>query len=513
MVTLKELLTSLTLLESRGETDEPITGVVYHSKRVVPGSLFVCIKGYKTDGHCYLDQAAEAGAAAAIVEDFQEDVNLPQYRVANSREALAALADYYYGHPSRKLKIIGITATNGKTTTTFMTNAILEEHGLKTGLIGTVIVKVGSAFRPAVLTTPESLDLHHIFHQAVEQGVSHVSMEVSSSGLELYRMGSVDFDIVSVNNISREHIDLHGSFEDYFNAKAKLVREAKPHQWAIFNLDCPYSASLVDQTPASRLTYGVKNSQGDFQVKDLDISTGRASFTVALTKTLTVGHTVYKPQEFTIQLSVLGLHSVYNAMVAVISGLLSGVAVPTIQRALRKFKGVERRFELIFEDDFKVLDDHFANSGNIDVTLETLKFMDYRRLVIVYAIRGNRGVTVNRENAQALARWMPLLGVKEVIATTSSSHVTEKDRVSAEELAVFQETMLEAGIKTVLYDELPDSIAGGLSRLQPGDVMLMAGCQGMDHGARIALEQIYHKRPHLSRKEVFEPLQNRVAGM
>ncbi len=514
MLMLRELLASVDILDSRNAAaDLPVTELAYHSARVSPGSLFVCIKGYKTDGHHYLPQAVEKGAGAAIVEDFQEAVSVPQFRVANSRQALAALADHYYGHPSRKLQVIGVTATNGKTTTTFMTNAVLESHGLKTGLIGTVIVKVGDTFTPAALTTPESLDLHHIFAQAVRQGVSHVSMECSSSGLELFRSGSVDFDIVAINNISREHIDLHGSFENYLAAKARLVREAGPKQWAIFNLDCPYSASLVQETRAQTVTYGFKKTAGDFVVTGLDLSTGRAAFQVELTRDLQVGDTLFKAQQFPVQLSVLGLHSVYNAMVAVIAGVLCGVPVETIQKALNKFRGVERRFELIFEDDFLIIDDHFANSGNIDVTLETLKFMEYRKLQIVYAIRGSRGVTVNRENAEALARWAPGLGVKEIIATTSRSHTDEKDFVTDEEIAVYRQVMAAAGVKTVIYEELPEAVAAGLDQLKTGDVMLMAGCQGMDHGARIALEQVYRRRPHLSKDEVFEALQNRVAGM
>ncbi len=512
---LSKILEPLEIIDAKATSacDVPISGLAYHSERVLPGHLFVCIKGYKTDGHRYLARAVDKGAAAAVVEQIQEGICIPQYRVANSRQALAALADHYYGHPSRKLKVIGVTATNGKTTTTFMTNAILEEHALKTGLIGTVIVKIGNTVRPAVLTTPESQDLHHLFQQMVEQKITHATMEVSSSGLELYRAGHVDFNIVAVNNISREHIDLHGSYEAYFNAKARLVREAGPHQWAIFNLDCPETQSLLGQTRANTLTYGMKNSSADCRVQNLDLSTGRARFTVDIQKPGLAEQFIGQPRHFDIELSVLGLHSVYNAMVAILAGLLCGVPVKTIQKALRRFRGVERRFELIFEDDIKIIDDHFANSGNIDVTLETLKFMDFHDLHIVYAIRGSRGVTVNRESAQALARWAPVLGLKKIIATASSSHVTEKDIVTAQEEAVFREVMEKAGLQADIYDELPDAIAAGLGLSRPGDVLLLAGCQGMDHGARICLEQIQLERPHLKEEKVFEALQNRVAGV
>jgi UDP-N-acetylmuramoyl-L-alanyl-D-glutamate--2,6-diaminopimelate ligase len=508
-----ELLQAIEILDERPGTLSPVTGLAYHSGRVSKGSLFVCIKGYKTDGHLYLRQAVENGAVAAIVEDFQEDLKIPQYRVADSRQALAALADHYYNHPSQKLKITGVTATNGKTTTTYMINAILEEHGLKAGLIGTVIIKTGELVRPADLTTPESLDLHQYFQEMVEQQVTHAVMEVSSSGLELKRVGCVDFNIVVTNNISREHIDLHGSFEAYFKAKAGLAREAGPNQWAVFNLDCPYTASLVNQTKARTFTYGLKNRDADCLVSDLDLSTGRAHFRVELKRREPVELFAGQPDSFMVELAVLGLHSVYNAMAAILVALLHGIPAPTIQKALREFRGVERRFELIFEDDYKVIDDHFANSGNIHVTLETLQMMEYKRLHLVYAIRGSRGVTVNRENAEALAHWVPRLGLTKVIATTSSGHVGEKDTVTPEERQVFEKIMYEAGIRTEIFNQLPDAIASGLAETASGDVLLLAGCQGMDYGAGICLEQIHLLRPDLPAEKVFAALKNRVAGI
>ncbi|NMD42740.1 MAG: UDP-N-acetylmuramyl-tripeptide synthetase [Firmicutes bacterium] len=514
MVMLQSLLgdSNLRILQGDPEIDPVITGLAYHSEKVLPGTLFVCLKGFKTDGHSFLHRARERGAAAAVVERIQPQVALPQFQVENSRRALAALADSFYGRPSKKLKMIGITASNGKTTTSFMTNAILEEAHLRTGLIGTVIVKAGEKIRPAVLTTPESLDLHHFLYQMVEQNISHVTMEVSSSGLELHRVASVDFDIVVLNNISREHIDLHGSFENYLQAKASLIRRAAPEQWAIFNLDCPHSASLSRETAAHKLTYGFKNSEADCAVEELDLTTGRARFIVEIKKPGLAKKLTGGMNRFPVELSVLGLHSVYNAMAALLCGLLCGVSVPVIQRALGRFRGVERRFELIFDRDFKVIDDHFANSGNINVTLETLQYMQYRRLHLVYAIRGSRGVTVNRENAEAIAAWATQLAIKKIIATSSRSHVTEKDLVTDEESLAFCEVMDAAGIEVEFHRELPEAIGSGLSPIRSGDILLLLGCQGMDHGAAICLEAIHRRYPHLDRNEIFSTLQNRVAG-
>jgi len=171
----------------------------------------------------------------------------------------------------------------------------------------------------------------------VEQGVSHVTMEVSSSGLELHRVGSVDFDIIVLNNISREHIDLHGSFENYFQAKASLIRQAKPEQWAIFNLDCPYTASLSKETAAQTLTYGIKNSEADCLVKDLDLTTGRANFIVEFKKPGLAKYLARGRHNFPIKLSVLGLHSVYNTMAALLCGLLCGVPIAETPAGSGKF--------------------------------------------------------------------------------------------------------------------------------------------------------------------------------
>ncbi|KHE71596.1 Mur ligase family protein [Halobacillus sp. BBL2006] len=514
MAKLNELLKSIHVLEAWNEKNLDITGLAYNSRSVQPGNVFVCIKGFKTDGHTYIPEAVTNGAAAIIVEDYQEDwKEIPQYRVEDSRKALAALSDAFYDHPSQALKTIGITATNGKTSTSFMTNAILEEHKLKTGLIGTVVVKFGDYSEPTKLTTPESLDLHHYFAQMRDQGVSHVTMEVSSSALDLNRVGSVDFDIVTLNNISREHIDLHGSFEEYFNSKASLIRNAGPDKWAVLNLDDSYSASLIEETEAQVLTFSVETGDGDLICKNLDLSTGRAKFTVEVRKPFTVGGTTYQPMEFDIVLSTPGYHSVYNSMVAVSIGLLNEVPIPTIQEGLKAFGGVERRFEMVFEEDFKILDDHFANYGNINVTLSTLQQMDYKNLKLVYAIRGSRGVTVNRENAQAIKEWAPKLGLTEVIATLSQSHVSEKDEVTEEEVRVFQEMMDEAGIKVDLYKELDDAIHHALSEAGTDDVVLLAGCQGMDPGAKIALEQLNKARPEMDEEKLFKPLKNRVAGI
>src|SRR5690625_1554082 len=227
MKSLQELLTAIEVVDSMNSSNVNVQKLAYHSGRVEPGTLFVCVRGYETDGHKFAGQAVEKGASVLVVEEFLPHLNVPQYKVENSRAALAALADKYFDHPSKDLNIIGITGTNGKTSSSFMVDSILKEAGVNRGLIGTVMMRYGDEVIPSVLTTPESLDIHEHFFRMKKSKVTDVTMEVSSSALELKRVGNVDFDYVALNNISREHVDLHGSFEAYYKAKASLIREAK----------------------------------------------------------------------------------------------------------------------------------------------------------------------------------------------------------------------------------------------------------------------------------------------
>lgn len=500
---LHEIIEAIDYLASKNDHNVNIDNIHYHSGRVEKNSLFVCVRGYKVDGHNYLKSAIENGACAAIVEEFM-DVDIPQFKVENSRLALALLADKFYGHPSSEMKVIGITASNGKTSTSFMLNNILEAHKLKTGLIGTVVVKIHDEQIPSVLTTPESLDLHHYFRMMRDKQVTHTTMEVSSSALELKRSAGTDFDIVTLNNITREHIDNHGSFEAYYNFKASLIREAKSEAVAILNLDDPYSIQLKDETNAKVISYGVNDSSGDIWIEDLDLSTGRARFTL---------HNKLGYEPFEIKISIPGFHCVYNSLVAIGAAMVLNIPTSIIQKGIETLEGVERRFEYIFEDNFKIIDDHFANAGNINVTLETLDYMTYNKLHFVYAIRGSRGVTVNKENAEAIVAWSKKLGVDEIIATKSIGHVIWKDEVTKEEEEIFLKIMAEAGIKVHLFEHLEDAIAKSLGEVEDDDVILLAGCQGMDYGCNIALNQIELLRPDIPKSVLFKPLKTRVAGL
>ncbi len=477
-----------------------IENIHYHSKKISKQSLFVCIKGYQTDGHKYIEQAVKNGAVAIIVEEFQA-IDIPQYKVTNSRKALAQISATFFDNPSKDLIVIGVTATNGKTTTTLMIENILNSYNLKTGIIGTVYVKYDNVKIPSLLTTPESLDLQQHFYNMKKAGVTHVIMEVSSSALELSRTYMTDFNIVTFNNISREHIDNHGSFENYLKYKSSLITDAKENQIAILNLDDKWSKALIDTTKANVISYGIKDSSGDLSISDLDLETGFALFKANC-----------QNETLDIELSVAGYHCVYNSLVAISVALSLDIPKQYIIEGLRLFTGIERRFELIYDHDFKIIDDHFANKGNIDITFETLNFMNFKKLHLVYAIRGSRGVTTNKENAEAMVYWLKKLGIDKIVATNSITNVMLKDTVTPDEEKIFMDTMKKNEIAVTLYDELETATAHVLHLVEDEDLILLAGCQGMDFGANIILNQIA-KFSTIPKKELMKPLENRTAGI
>lgn len=508
---LEKLLEVLEIKEKINEKDDiEIKGIAYHSARVKEGFIYVAIKGYITDGHKYIKEAEKNGAVAVIVEDFSDECQVSQYKVLNSRESLSQISAAYYDYPSKDMTVIGVTATNGKTTTTYMLNQIYEEAGFTTGLVGSVMNKIGEHFVPSELTTPESLDLQVLFKDMRKENIHKALMEVSSSALELYRVNDVDYDIVSFNNFSREHIDQHGSFEKYWEVKSSLVKKAKKDSYALLNIDDEHIRTLVNETKAHVITYSAKSDEAMIYAKDIVLEKGRPSFTLVVKEDIKAFDHLIKRGEFKIGLGIPGLHSMENAMVATVISLTDGIDIAIIQKALKEFGGVERRFEYIYERDFLIIDDHFANLKNINVSLETLSKIHCNKLHLIYAIRGNRGVTVNRENAEALVSWKDRLGISEIVGTKSIGSVTSKDQVSLEEEKVFIEIIKAAGIKLTIYDKLEDAINHTLKETKENDIVFLAGCQGMDKGAKIALEYISNLRPDIKLEDLYRPLESRA---
>lgn len=484
-----------------------ISQIRWDSRKVKPGDLFVALVGHSVDGHDYIEQAIANGAAALLVER-KVQTEVPQFVAKNSRIAMALAAANFYDHPSKELTLAMVTASNGKTTTNGMLESILVAAGKNVGVIGTVAVEYGDITLPSILTTPESVDLQRHLRHMVEAGVTHVCMEASSIGIADHRIAGLCPTVAALNNITNEHIDSHGDFETYLNIKKSLIRGLKPPATAVYNLDVPEFSDLKDVT-VSKQTFSTESDQADVSIKDLDLSTGRAKFLVVLKHP--IGQVA--AGEYPIDLSIPGFHSVANAMSAMTMALVLGISIEHIQAGLHRFQGIERRFEFIFEKDYIIVDDHFANRGNIDVTLKTMEFMDFNRLHMVYAIRGNRGVITNRDNAEGIAEWYSKLPFSSLTASLSEDYTSSKDKVSDQERQVFEDTMKAAGIEYTIEENLKDAVARGLSLVQPGDVLLLAGCQGMDFGGHLALMQLETDHPEYDPEELYAPIKDRVAGI
>ena len=508
---LKDLLKGVKILSTNKEPDwdMEIEKISYSSLDAGPESLFVALKGELTDGHKYIEDACSRGCKAALVEEFK-DVDILQIKVDNTRITMADAADNLYGSPSKELNITGITATNGKTSTAFMVKSIFEEAGLNVGISGTIETQFNDVVVPSLLTTPESPDLQRYFKDMKDGGVDKVVMEVSSSGQESYRVNNVDFDVVTFNNFSREHIDQHGSFERYYEVKSRLIKNAKADAVAILNADFDEILRLKDLTKAQVILYSVENKNYDIYIDNLDISTGYGRYTFVIKNDIKLKDITLNKQKFDVELGVAGYSQVMNSVAAIIVGLVHGIDSETIVKGVKNYKGVERRFEMIFDGPFKVIDDHFANARNIEITLSTIRQMDYKKLHILYGIRGNRGVTLNRENGQEIVKDLKGIDLGKFITTKSVETVTSKDKVSDEEEEVLYKALKEGNIEYEPFERLDESLDRVLDIVNEGDVILLGGCQGIDKAFGILANKLIERNLVEDEEEILYRVSKRI---
>ena len=508
---IKDILKNIDIVDTNRKIDmeREIDSLSYHTDTVTENGAFVAVKGYVTDGHKYIPVAVNKGASLVIVEDFTDD-DVDEIKVGNSRIALADIANNFYKEPSKELNITGITATNGKTTTSFMLDKIYKDAGFNTGLIGTVYTKYEDVVIPSILTTPESAELQRILRDMADRKIEKVTMEVSSSSQQEYRVKNIIYDIVTFNNFSREHIDEHGTFEKYYEEKSKLIRNASSNAVAILNVDFDKIRDLKDKTKSSVLTYSLENNSEDFAISDLDLSTGKGKFIFHINNDIEYKNVKISKGSFNVELTVAGYSSVMNSVVAIIVALLNGVSIENIQKSLFEFTGVERRFELIYDEKFQIIDDHYANIRNIDVTLDTLSKMDYKDFHMLYAIRGSRGVNLNRETAELTANWLKKLNYKTFYATLSKDTVKRKDTVTSDELEIFKKVMNDNNINYKIFETLEDGVKEIVKVARDNDVVLLAGCQGMDKGASFAVEQLLEDNLSENPEELKDRISQRI---
>jgi UDP-N-acetylmuramoyl-L-alanyl-D-glutamate--2,6-diaminopimelate ligase len=467
---LRELLADTEVAEIAGDTEAEIAGLAYDSRTVEPGTLFFCVPGHRSDGHEFADLAIERGATALVVERLL-DVRVTQVRVADARAAMASIAASFWDDPTSQLRVAAVTGTNGKTTTAFLIRHVLEAHGIRTGLLGTVKRIVGGVEEEVERTTPEAIDLQRTFRRMLEGGDAVCAMEVSSHALALERTAGVRFAVAVFTNLTQDHLDFHADMEEYFLAKRGLYFSSPP-ETAVINLDDPYGARLVaelrDAGDPPLLTFSPNGTEGaDFRAVDVSFDATGSRF-----RCLAPGG------EVGVRMPLPGHFNVENALAAIGACHALGVPADAAAAALASAGRVPGRFEPVDEGQpFAVLVDYAHTPDSLENALGAARELTEGRLIAVFGCGGDR----DREKR-------PLMGA---IATRLSDAcvVTSDNPRSEEPKAIIAEIL--AGMTEFETGEIevePDrraAIALALCAATPGDTVVIAG-KGHEQGQELA---------------------------
>jgi UDP-N-acetylmuramoyl-L-alanyl-D-glutamate--2,6-diaminopimelate ligase len=454
-MTLKELLNGVETLDICGGTECEITGLVCDSRRVTPGALFVALHGEHVDGVAYIEDAAQRGAAAVVSQSpCAFGGGLPCVQVADARLALAQVAGTFYGHPAERLCTVGITGTNGKTTVSFMLREIFKAAGRRPGLLGTVRYEIGDRVLPASRTTPEAPDIQAMFAQMERAGCDSAVMEVSSHALAQHRVRGILYDAAVFTNLTQDHLDYHGTLEEYFNVKSHLFNQVR--RFAVINGDDPWGKRLLDEKKhlAGRISYGFQegsNVRGINPVTDTKGSRMR----------------VQSPWGDTdIKLQLIGRFNLYNALAAFAAAAALGIPVETIVKALAEMQCVPGRLEAVENNKGKrVFVDYAHTDDALKNVLETLREITPGKLIVVFGCGGNRDKGKRPLMGKVAAR---LADYSIITNDNPRSEIPEK--IAADITAGFDS---ERKYEIVL--DRKAAIARGLELTGKKDVLLVAG--------------------------------------
>ncbi|WP_447409651.1 UDP-N-acetylmuramoyl-L-alanyl-D-glutamate--2,6-diaminopimelate ligase [Clostridium perfringens] len=379
---LKSLLKGLDYEVIKGNEESKVQNIRYDNRKIEQGDAFVCVKGFKVDGHSFIGDAIKKGAKTLIVQEYvsvQEDITI--IKVRDTRKALAIMSSNYFGNPKDKLKIIGITGTNGKTTSAFIIKSILEKAGFMTGLIGTIANYIGNKKVDAVRTTPESYELHELFKNMVDAGVEYCVMEVSSHSLELDRVYGIQFEEGIFTNLTRDHLDFHKTFENYYNAKFKLF-ERSNH--SIINLDDPYGANIVKDIEERGVktkvsTFSIEK-ESDFKAFEIKSHSNGSEFKVNLESI----------EEFSI--NIPGEYNIYNSLGCIICAYNLNIPMDKIKEGLSDVV-IPGRCELVAKEKnlpYSIIIDYAHTPDGLENILSTVKAFTKNRMISVFGCGGDR---------------------------------------------------------------------------------------------------------------------------
>jgi UDP-N-acetylmuramoyl-L-alanyl-D-glutamate--2,6-diaminopimelate ligase len=452
-----------------GDGTVEVTNLAYDSRKAGPGTLFFCVVGEKRDGHEFAGQVTRAGAVALVVER-ELDVGVPQVVVPSARAAMAPFAAAFWADPTAELKVVGVTGTNGKTTTAYLTREILEAAGVQTGLMGTVKQVVGGAEEPVERTTPEAVDLQETFRRMLARADTACVMEVSSHAMVLHRADAIHFDAAVFTNLTQDHLDFHADMEDYFAAK-RMLFEAEPGV-RIVNVDDPYGRRLAEEFDC--VTFSAEGAEADFRATGVSFDATGAQFTVLMGRKVLQDRT-FRPinTEVRVRTGMPGHFNVANALGAFAAATALGVDPQTAAAGLAGAARVPGRFEPIDEGQgFAVLVDYAHTPDSVENALRAARRLTEGKLISVFGAGGDR------DKAKR-----PLMGraggtLSDVAVVTSDNPRSEDPEAIVAEVAAGAR---EGDAELVVEVDRHAAIALALGRARPGDTVVIAG-KGHEQG-------------------------------
>jgi UDP-N-acetylmuramoyl-L-alanyl-D-glutamate--2,6-diaminopimelate ligase len=480
---LKKLADVLPSKKISGDADLAIKKIEYDSRQIKPGDLFVAIEGYSDDGHRYIHSAIKKGAVAVVAQKNGNYRARAKIIVPNSREALALVASRFYGSPSRKLKRVGITGTNGKTTISYLVRSILQQSQKKVGLIGTIAYWLNDQMIKANNTTPESLDLQKMFSRMSEEKVTSVAMEVSSHALALHRVDGTFFDVAVFTNLNHEHLDFHKTMEAYRQAKGILFQKLKEKgSRAVINMDDPNWRYFSQQTEAERLTYSLNDPNADFFTTNFICTPAKSLINM-----------VTPAGEMRLDFKLIGESNIYNALASVATGFALKIDPDTIRSGLEALAGVPGRMERIEAgQDFNIWIDYGHTPHAFERLLRTARKLTKRKLLFLFGCGGDRDQGKR-----------PLMG--EVASRHADHIILTEDNPRGEDPEVIIKHIaqgIEEKNKVQIIIDRKEGIKRALEIARAGDTLVLAGKGHEDY------QVIGDKKVHFSDKETVLELLN-----
>ena len=472
-MTLQELIDSFDVVKISGDLQAEVVSITEDSRSVGPGSVFVAIQGTQVDGHQFVNQAFAQGATAVVVEEgcFQGDFNEMAstgsafIQVKNSRKALGLMASQLYGNPTRHLKLVGVTGTNGKTTVTHLAASLLEAQGHQVGLLGTVGYVFGKERREASHTTPAPVQLQEMLSEMVRAGTDVGVLEVSSHALALDRVAGCEFDIVVFTNLTQDHLDFHHTMDDYFQAKLQLFtdyvadgQKSGPKR-ALVNVDDPWAPLVLQQCTVPVWTFGI-HAQADIQAEEVQLGMDGTTFMV----NSPLGR-------MTVTSQLVGEHNVSNMLAAIGVGLEMGMSPGSLEQALQSVSNVPGRFERIQEgQDFTVVVDYAHTDDALQRLLEAAENIKQGRIITLFGCGGDRDPGKRSKMGQVAVKKSDL-----VIVTSDNPRTEDPQAILADIEKGIEALPQEARCSYQTIVDRAKAIQGAIEEAKSGDLVLIAG--------------------------------------